>query len=90
MPRFVAWIWRVCAIHYVIGMAVYLHFLVTGSYRYLNWYFLVLGTMFFLLATAAEFYLAFECRAGFEADEPCEWRGPLLPWPRWPVLWARL
>jgi hypothetical protein len=70
MPRFVAWIWRVCAIHYVIGMAVYLHFLVTGSYRYLNWYFLVLGTMFFLLATAAEFYLAFECRAGFEADEP--------------------
>jgi len=51
-------------------MATYLHFLITGSYRYLNWYFLILGTTFFLLTTAAEFYLAFECRAGFEADEP--------------------
>ena len=36
MPRLVVWIWRVCAIHYAIGMAAYLHFLVTGSYRYLN------------------------------------------------------
>lgn len=70
MPRFVLWIWRACAIHYAIGMATYAHFLVTGSYRYLNWYFLILGTLFFLLATAAEFFLAFECRAGFEADEP--------------------
>lgn len=70
MPRFVVWIWRVCAIHYAIGMAAYLHFLVTGSYRYLTWYFLLFGTTFFLLTTAAEFYLAFECRAGFERDEP--------------------
>ncbi len=70
MPRFVLWTWRVCAIHYAIGLAAYLYFLVTGSYRYLTWYFLVLGTLFFLLTTAAEFYLAFECRAGFEADEP--------------------
>lgn len=70
MPRFVRWIWRVCAVHYAIGMAAYLHFLVTGSYGFLNWYFLILGTLFFLLTTAAEFYLAFECRAGFEADEP--------------------
>lgn len=70
MPRFVLWIWKVCAIHVAIGMAAYLHFLVTGSYRYLTWYFLILGTLFFLLTTAAEFFLAFECRAGFEADEP--------------------
>jgi hypothetical protein len=70
MPRFVLWIWRVCAIHYAIGLAAYLHFLVTGSYRYLTWYFLILGTLFFLLTTAAEFFLVFECRAGFEADEP--------------------
>ena len=70
MPRFVLWIWRVCAIHFAIGMAAYLHFLVTGSYRYLSWYFLILGTLFFLLTTAAESFLAFECRAGFEADEP--------------------
>jgi hypothetical protein len=70
MPRFVLWIWRVCAIHFVIGMAAYLHFLVTGSYRYLSWYFLVLGTLFFLLTTAAESFIAFECRAGFETDEP--------------------
>lgn len=70
MPRFVRWIWRVCAIHFAIGLAAYLHFLVTGSYRYLTWYFLILGTLFFLLTTAAEFYFAFECRMGFEADEP--------------------
>ena len=70
MPRFVRWIWRVCAIHCAIGLAAYLHFLVTGSYRFLTWYFLILGTIFFLLTTAAEFFLAFECRAGFETDEP--------------------
>lgn len=70
MPRFILWIWRACAIHYAIGLAAYLHFLITGSFRYLTWYFLVLGTLFFLLTTAAEFYLAFECRSGFEADEP--------------------
>jgi hypothetical protein len=70
MPRFVRWIWRVCAIHCTIGAAAYLHFLTTGSYRYINWYFLVLGTLFFLSATAAECFLAIECRLGFEADEP--------------------
>ena len=70
MPRFVLWIWRVCAIHCAIGAAASLHFLVTGSYRYLNWYFLILGTLFFLLTTAAEFFLALECRSGFETDEP--------------------
>jgi len=70
MPRFVRWIWRVLAIHLAIGLAAYLHFLVTGSYRYLTWYFLVFGTLFFLLTTAAEFFLSFECRAGFEPDEP--------------------
>jgi hypothetical protein len=70
MPRIVLWIWRLCAIHYAVGMATYLHFLVTGSYHYLNLYFLVLGTLFFLSTTAAEFFLAVECRAGFEADEP--------------------
>lgn len=70
MPSIVRWIWRVLAIHFVIGMATYLHFLVTGSYRYLTWYFWILGTLFFLSTTAAESFLAFECRAGFEADEP--------------------
>jgi hypothetical protein len=70
MPRFVRWIWRVCAIHYAIGATAYVHFLTTGSYRYITWYFNVLGTLFFLGATAAEFYLALECRSGFESDEP--------------------
>lgn len=70
MPRAVLWIWRVCAIHYTIGAAAYLHFLVTGSYRLLTMYFLVFGTLFLVLAAAAEFYFAFECRAGFDADEP--------------------
>ena len=51
-------------------MAAYFHFLVTGSYRYISWYFWIFGTLFFLLTTAAESFLAFECRAGFEADEP--------------------
>jgi hypothetical protein len=70
MPRAVLWIWRLCAIHYSIGAAAYLHFLATGSYQYLNWYFLIPGTLFFLVTAAAEFYFAFECRAGFEPDEP--------------------
>ena len=70
MPRFVLWIWKVCAIHYAIGAAAYLHFLATGNYSYLNWYFLSLGTLFFLFTTAAEFFLALECRSGFEANEP--------------------
>ena len=70
MPRFVLWIWRVCGIHFAIGMAAYLHFLITGSYRYLNWFFLIFGTLFFLLTTAAESFLALECRAGFDSDEP--------------------
>lgn len=70
MPRFVRWIWRACAVHYAIGLAAYLHFLVTGSYRYITWYFLILGTLFFLLTTASELFLAYECRAGFESDEP--------------------
>jgi hypothetical protein len=70
MPRAVLWIWRVCAIHYAIGSAAYLHFLLTGSYRYLTLYFLVLGTPFLLLNAAAEFYFAFECRSGFDPDEP--------------------
>lgn len=70
MPRAVVWIWRACAIHYAIGLGAYLHFLSTGSYRYLNWYFLTLGTAFSLLMAAAEFYFAFECRSGFDRDEP--------------------
>lgn len=70
MPRFVEWIWRACAIHLALGLIVYLHFLVTGSDRYLDLYFWGLGTLFFLLTTAAECFLAFRCRAGFDADEP--------------------
>ena len=70
MPRAVVWIWRLCAIHYALGAVTYLHFLATGSYRYLNWFFLIPGTLFFLLAAAAEFYFAFECRAGFDSGEP--------------------
>ena len=80
MPRFVLWIWRVCAIHYAIGLAAYLHFLITGSYRYLTLYFLILGTLFFLLTTATECFLAFECRAGFEADEPMRMAWTFIAW----------
>lgn len=70
MPRFVQWIWRVCAIHVMLGMAAYLYYLMTDSYRYLIWYFWIEGTLFLLLMTAAESFLALQCRAGFDADEP--------------------
>jgi hypothetical protein len=70
MPRFVQWIWRVCAIQLALGLAAYVHFLLTGSYFYLHGYFWVFGTLFFLLTTAAECVLAFQCRVGFDSDEP--------------------
>lgn len=70
MPRFVQWIQTACAIHIAIGLAVYLHYLATGSYSYLGWYFWIFGTSFFLLMTATEFLLTLQCRAGFDADEP--------------------
>lgn len=70
MPRFVQWIWRVCAIHIALGVVVYAHYLATGSYSYVSWYFWIFGNFFFLSMTAAEFFLSLQCRAGFEADEP--------------------
>lgn len=70
MPRAVVWIWRFCAIHLAVGATAYAHFLITGSYSYLTWYFVILATLFLLLTAAAEFYLAFECRSGFDPDEP--------------------
>lgn len=70
MPRFVQWIWRACAIQLALGLAAYVHFLATGSYFYLHGYFWIFGTLFFLLATAAECVLAFQCRRGFDSDEP--------------------
>jgi hypothetical protein len=70
MPRFVQWIWSASAIHIGLGMAVYFHYLATGNYRFLHLYFWILGTFFFLLMTGAESFLAFQCRAGFEPDEP--------------------
>ncbi|WP_162601856.1 hypothetical protein [Occallatibacter savannae] len=70
MPRAVSWIWMYCAVHVALGAIAYAHFLITGSYQYLTWYFVIPGTLFFLVTAAAEFYLAFECRAGFDVDEP--------------------
>lgn len=70
MPRLIRWIWIVCASHFAIGMVAYAHFLATGSYSILTWYFWIPGTVFFLVATLAETFLAFQCSAGFERDEP--------------------
>jgi hypothetical protein len=70
MPRIVQWIWRVCAVHLAVGLAAYLNYLMSGSYHYLGLYFWIEGTFFFLLMTGAESFLAFQCRAGFDADEP--------------------
>jgi uncharacterized membrane protein YuzA (DUF378 family) len=70
MPRIVQWIWIALGLHLVLGFAAYLHYSATGNYHYLGLYFWILGTLFFLLMTGAESFLAFECRAGFDADEP--------------------
>jgi hypothetical protein len=70
MPRLVRWIWIVLAFHLTLGMIAYAHFLATGNYAVLGWYFSVLGTLFFLAMTAAECYLAIVCRSWFDPDEP--------------------
>jgi len=70
MLRLVRWIWILLALHLTLGMIAYAHFLVTGRYSLLGWYFGGLGTLFFLVMTAAEFCLAIMCRSCFDSDEP--------------------
>jgi hypothetical protein len=70
MLRLVRWIWILLALHLTLGMIAYVHFLVTGHYSLLGWYFGGLGTLFFLVMTAAEFCLAIMCRSWFDSDEP--------------------
>ena len=70
MLRLVRWIWIFLALHLTLGMTAYLHFLVTGQYSLLGWYFGGLGTLFFLVMTATEFCLAIMCRSWFDSDEP--------------------
>lgn len=70
MPRLVRLIWILLGIQLAAGMVAYAHFLATGQYTLLGWYFSVLGTSFFLVMTAAECCLAIVCRSWFDADEP--------------------
>jgi hypothetical protein len=63
-------IWILLAFHLTLGMIAYAHFLVTGQYVVLGWYFSTLGTLFFLLMTAIECSLAVICRSWFDPDEP--------------------
>ena len=70
MPRLVRLIWSLLALHLALGMMAYAHFLVTGTYAALGWYFSVLGTFFFLVMTATECCLAIMCRSWFDSDEP--------------------
>jgi hypothetical protein len=70
MPRLVRWIWILLALHLALGMIAYAHFLVTGQYALLGWYFWALGSLFFLVMTATEFSLAIVCRSWFDSDEP--------------------
>ncbi|MDR3773787.1 MAG: hypothetical protein P4L26_10595 [Terracidiphilus sp.] len=70
MPRFVRLIWVLLALHLTLGMLAYAHFLVTGQYSALGWYFGALGTLFFLVMTATECCLAIICRSWFDSDEP--------------------
>jgi hypothetical protein len=70
MPRYVRSIWIVTAIHLVIGVVAYAHFLISGRYEFIAGYFAIFGSLFFLLMTATEFSLALICRSWFDADEP--------------------
>jgi hypothetical protein len=70
MPRLVRLIWIVLALHLTLGMIAYAHFLVTGQYVLLGWYFSALGTPFFLLMTCTECCVAIICRSWFDSDEP--------------------
>jgi hypothetical protein len=70
MPRPVRLIWILLALQLALGMVAYVHFLVTGQYVVLGWYFSVLGTLFFLVMTATECILALICRSWFDSDEP--------------------
>lgn len=70
MPRLVRWIWIALACHLALGMIAYEHFLLTGEYVLLNWYFWVLGALFFLVMAGTECWLAFLCRSWFDPDEP--------------------
>jgi hypothetical protein len=70
MPRLVRLIWTVLAAQLILGMIAYGHFLVTGTYVLLGWYFSTLGTLFFLVMTAFECCLALICRSWFDSDEP--------------------
>jgi len=70
MPRMVRLIWILLALHLALGMIAYAHFLVTGRYVVLGWYFSTLGTLFFLVMTAIECCVALICRSWFDPDEP--------------------
>jgi hypothetical protein len=70
MPRLVRLIWIVLALHLTLGLIAYAHFLVTGQYAVLGWYFSALGTPFFLVMTSTECCVAIICRSWFESDEP--------------------
>jgi hypothetical protein len=70
MPRLVRWIWIAVAFHLALGMIAFAHFLLTGEYSLLKWYFWAPGSLFFLAMAATECWLAFTCRGWFDADEP--------------------
>lgn len=70
MPRQVRWIWILLAVHLAIGMIAFGHFLATGQYVLLGWYFWALGSLFFLVMTTTEFCLAIVCSSWFDSDEP--------------------
>jgi len=70
MPRLVRLIWLLLALHLALGMIAYGHFLVTGRYVVLGWYFSTLGPLFFLVMTVTEFCVAIICRSWFDSDEP--------------------
>jgi hypothetical protein len=70
MPRIVRWIWTLLGFHLALGTIAFLHFVLTGEYALLTWYFWALGSLFFLIMTATECGFALVCCSWFDADEP--------------------
>lgn len=80
MPKMVRWIWILVAVHLAAGAIAFVHFLVTGQYTLLRFYFGIESRPFFLMMTAAECILAFACCTWFESDEPMHLAWTTIAW----------
>lgn len=70
MPEPVRTLRTALGIHLAIGLAGYAHFLLTGSYSALDWYFKHPGTVFLVGMAAAGSVTSWMARSQFERNEP--------------------